>query len=87
MYSLLSKNSLLGLSCFKSQIQLSHRYIILFNWNTQTWNDSANYLETAHTMIIVFFFQMPATKIEFYVGDVPSGMHPNLQNARYTRLG
>ena len=28
-----------------------------------------------------------ATKIEFYVGDVPYGHTPSLQNARYTRLG
>ncbi|XP_052081359.1 centrosomal protein of 104 kDa-like isoform X5 [Mytilus californianus] len=28
-----------------------------------------------------------ATKIEFFVGDVPEDMSPNLENARYTRLG
>ena len=28
-----------------------------------------------------------ATKIEFYVGDVPEGTPPSLQHARYTRLG
>ena len=28
-----------------------------------------------------------ATKIEFYVGDVPDGLTPSLQSARYTRLG
>ena len=33
----------------------------------------------------MFFFT--ATKIEFYVGDVPEGTSGNLQNARYTRLG
>ena len=28
-----------------------------------------------------------ATKIEFYVGDVPDGQPVTLDNARYTRLG
>ncbi|CAH1776232.1 unnamed protein product [Owenia fusiformis] len=28
-----------------------------------------------------------ATKVEFYVGDVPDGTPPTLQHARYTRLG
>ena len=33
------------------------------------------------------FVLFSATKIEFYVGDVPDGHTPSLQNARYTRLG
>ncbi|KAK6175353.1 hypothetical protein SNE40_013837 [Patella caerulea] len=28
-----------------------------------------------------------STKIEFFVGDVPDGTKPSLENARYTRLG
>ena len=28
-----------------------------------------------------------ATKIEFYVGDIPDDVPMSLQNARYTRLG
>ena len=35
-------------------------------------------------MIITLF---SATKIEFYVGDVPEGTPASLNHARYTRLG
>lgn len=33
------------------------------------------------------FFLFPATRIEFFVGDVPDGAPLVLDNARYTRLG
>lgn len=37
--------------------------------------------------MVSFYLFIAATKIEFYVGDVPDGYTVSLENARYTRLG
>lgn len=36
---------------------------------------------------LLFYFLITATKIEFFVGDVPDEQLQDLENARYTRLG
>jgi len=38
-------------------------------------------------LLTVCMASIVASRIEFYVGDVPTDMAINLQNARYTRLG
>lgn len=37
--------------------------------------------------LLLLFFLITATKIEFFVGDVPDEQLQDLENARYTRLG
>ena len=49
-----------------------------------TWVHSVFTLGDVLTENVLF---VVATKVEFYVGDVPDGHTPSLQNARYTRLG
>lgn len=38
-------------------------------------------------LLFLLLFLITATKIEFFVGDVPDEQLQDLENARYTRLG
>ena len=76
--------------CRLRKIQiLSHQFLIGNLYTNQyvhipVWNPC---FEVGFCIFIQLSLPFSATKIEFYVGDVPEGTPPSLQHARYTRLG